>query len=159
MYINAVADSVMLCLLQDFYNIIFKIKHKLYVTSGSAPTPPPPQGKIVGTHLPSMTELFWTTPVLMSLYACAKRLKCVKPHLHSDIWHDMSQSQTPIDHMTSSLHALFYILQRWASLSGARFWNASELDMVSDRPNRALLLVETCTNRSAPHYANFAHFF
>jgi hypothetical protein len=29
-YINAVAGSVMLCLQHDFYNIIFKIKHKLY---------------------------------------------------------------------------------------------------------------------------------
>jgi hypothetical protein len=37
MYINAVADSVMLYL-HDCYNIIFKIKHKLYIASGSAPT-------------------------------------------------------------------------------------------------------------------------
>jgi hypothetical protein len=29
MYINAVADSVMLYLQLDFYNIIFKMKHKL----------------------------------------------------------------------------------------------------------------------------------
>jgi hypothetical protein len=30
----------MLCLQHDFYNIIFKIKHKLYTPSGSAPPPP-----------------------------------------------------------------------------------------------------------------------
>jgi hypothetical protein len=35
-YINAVADSVMLCLQHDFYNLIFKIEHKLYIASGSA---------------------------------------------------------------------------------------------------------------------------
>jgi hypothetical protein len=40
MYINAVADSVMLYLQHDFYNIIFKIKHKLYTASGYAPPPP-----------------------------------------------------------------------------------------------------------------------
>jgi hypothetical protein len=39
MYINAVAGSVMLYLQYGFYNIIFKIKHKLYIASGSAPTP------------------------------------------------------------------------------------------------------------------------
>jgi hypothetical protein len=38
MCINAVADSVMLHL-HDFYNIIFKIKHKLHMASGSAATP------------------------------------------------------------------------------------------------------------------------
>jgi hypothetical protein len=37
MYINTIADSVML--LHDFYNIIFKIKHKLCAASGSS-TPP-----------------------------------------------------------------------------------------------------------------------
>jgi hypothetical protein len=47
MYINAVADSVMLCLQHDFCNIIFKIKHKLYIDSGSA-LPPPPQRKNSG---------------------------------------------------------------------------------------------------------------
>jgi hypothetical protein len=43
MYINAVASSVMfqLYLRHDFYNIISKIKHKLYITSGSSPPPPP----------------------------------------------------------------------------------------------------------------------
>jgi hypothetical protein len=37
MYINAVANIVMLCLQHDFYNIIFKMKRKLYIASGSAP--------------------------------------------------------------------------------------------------------------------------
>jgi hypothetical protein len=41
MYTNVVAGSVMLYLQQDFYTIIFKIKHKLYIASGSAPPPPP----------------------------------------------------------------------------------------------------------------------
>jgi hypothetical protein len=40
MYINAVAGSVMLCLQHDFYCIIFKIKTKLCIASGSAPPPP-----------------------------------------------------------------------------------------------------------------------
>jgi hypothetical protein len=39
MYINAVTDGVMLYL-HDFYNIIFKIKGKLYIASGSAPPAP-----------------------------------------------------------------------------------------------------------------------
>ena len=39
MYINAVADSVILYSLHDPYNIIFKIKHKLYIASGSVPPP------------------------------------------------------------------------------------------------------------------------
>ena len=33
----------------DFYNIIFKIKHKLYIASVSAPYPSPL--KILGAHL------------------------------------------------------------------------------------------------------------
>jgi hypothetical protein len=40
-YINAVAGSVKLFLQHGFYNIIFKIKHKLYIPSGSATSPPP----------------------------------------------------------------------------------------------------------------------
>jgi hypothetical protein len=40
MYVNVVANSVMLYLQNDFCNIIFKIKDKLYITSGSAPPPP-----------------------------------------------------------------------------------------------------------------------
>jgi hypothetical protein len=36
-YINAVADSVTLYLQQEFYKVIFKIKHKLHIASGSAP--------------------------------------------------------------------------------------------------------------------------
>jgi hypothetical protein len=39
MYINAVANSVILYLWHDFYNIIFKIKHKSYIASESAPPP------------------------------------------------------------------------------------------------------------------------
>ena len=39
MYITAVANSVMLYSRHDFYNIIFTIKHKLYIALGSAPTP------------------------------------------------------------------------------------------------------------------------
>jgi hypothetical protein len=35
--INAVADSVMSYLHDDFYNTSFKIKHTLYTVSGSAP--------------------------------------------------------------------------------------------------------------------------
>jgi hypothetical protein len=41
MYTNAVAESLMLCLQNDSYNIIFKINHKLHAASGSAHPPPP----------------------------------------------------------------------------------------------------------------------
>jgi hypothetical protein len=51
MYINAVAGSVMLCLQHDSYNMIFKIKHKLYIASGSVHHPRPTQRKILGAHL------------------------------------------------------------------------------------------------------------
>jgi hypothetical protein len=40
MYINAVGNSVILYLQHDFDDIIFKIKNKLYIASGSAPLPP-----------------------------------------------------------------------------------------------------------------------
>ena len=40
-YMNAVANNVMLYLGHDFYNIIFKIKYKLYIASGLAPPTPP----------------------------------------------------------------------------------------------------------------------
>jgi hypothetical protein len=46
MYINAVADSVILYV-HDFHNIIFKIKYKLYIAPESAPF----QGKILGAPL------------------------------------------------------------------------------------------------------------
>jgi hypothetical protein len=49
MYIHALADGVTLYLQYDFYNVTFKIKHKLYTASGSAP--PPLQRKILGAHL------------------------------------------------------------------------------------------------------------
>jgi hypothetical protein len=47
MYIYAVAKSVMLYWQHAFHNIIFKIKHILYIASGSAPR----QRKIVGARL------------------------------------------------------------------------------------------------------------
>jgi hypothetical protein len=50
MYINAVADSVMLHLQHEFYNLIFKIKHKLYIASG-CPRPSLCERKILGAHL------------------------------------------------------------------------------------------------------------
>jgi hypothetical protein len=49
---NAVADSVMLYLQHDFYNKVVKVKHKLYLASGSTPH----QGKILGVHLGSVTS-------------------------------------------------------------------------------------------------------
>ena len=39
MYINAAADNVVLYS-HDFYNIIIKIKYKLYLATGSAPPLP-----------------------------------------------------------------------------------------------------------------------
>jgi hypothetical protein len=62
MYINAVAGSVKLCLQHDFYNIIFKIKHKLYIASGSAPPPPPEEKFSMRTRFPrapTYKQLFW----------------------------------------------------------------------------------------------------
>jgi hypothetical protein len=37
MYLTAIADSVMLYLQHDLHDIIFKMKHKLCIASGSAP--------------------------------------------------------------------------------------------------------------------------
>jgi hypothetical protein len=48
MYINAVA-ALRCAYSMVFVNIIFKIKHKLYIASGTAP---PPQWKILGARLP-----------------------------------------------------------------------------------------------------------
>jgi hypothetical protein len=36
---NTIPDSVMLYIQHDFYKMIFKIKHKLCIASGSAPHP------------------------------------------------------------------------------------------------------------------------
>ena len=60
MYINAVAKGVMLLLYSwhDSLNIIFKIKHKLHITSGSSPSPP---WKIWGAHVVTFQELFYFT--------------------------------------------------------------------------------------------------
>jgi hypothetical protein len=56
MYINEVADSVMLYLQHDFYNIIFKMEHKLDIALGSAPPPPKKKkGKIVVANLDGRT--------------------------------------------------------------------------------------------------------
>jgi hypothetical protein len=46
-------QSVMLYLQHDFYNIVFKITHKLSIALVSAPPPPPAstKGKILGVHL------------------------------------------------------------------------------------------------------------
>ena len=51
MYVNAVANSVMLLLylLYDFYKIVFKARHKLY----TLPQGQPQQSKILGAHLQS----------------------------------------------------------------------------------------------------------
>jgi hypothetical protein len=39
----------MLYLQRDFYNLIFKMKHKLYIAT--VPPPPPRQGKILSAHV------------------------------------------------------------------------------------------------------------
>jgi hypothetical protein len=49
MYINVVADSVMLHIQHYFYNKIFKIKHNFYSAPGSAP--PPPQRQLLSARL------------------------------------------------------------------------------------------------------------
>jgi hypothetical protein len=60
MYINAVAKGVMLLLYSwhDSLNIIFKIKHKLHITSGSSPSPP---WKIWSAHVVTFHELLYST--------------------------------------------------------------------------------------------------
>jgi hypothetical protein len=60
MYINAAAKSVILYL-HDFYNTIFKIKRKLYITSGSAP--PPPRKNSGCAHGPA-----WPTHIILLLF-------------------------------------------------------------------------------------------
>jgi hypothetical protein len=73
-YMNAVADSVMLCLQHDFYNIIFKIKHKFYTAQVSAPFP---QWQIQGarlqhaillSHVTTKTVTRWTLTRLLLLH-------------------------------------------------------------------------------------------
>jgi hypothetical protein len=54
-YNNAVANSVML-LMTWFLHIHFKIKHKLYIASGSVPKPPP-QWKILVAHLTGIIHM------------------------------------------------------------------------------------------------------
>jgi hypothetical protein len=65
LYISAVADSVMLYLRHDFYNVIFNIKHKLYTASGSAYSSPPPPQKILVAHLVSDTGCAQQRGVIM----------------------------------------------------------------------------------------------
>jgi hypothetical protein len=48
MYINAIARGVMLYLQHDFYNTVYKIKHKSHIVWESPPTPP--QGKNLVAH-------------------------------------------------------------------------------------------------------------
>jgi hypothetical protein len=57
--ISAVAHSVMLQLYlrHDFYNIIFKVKYKLYIASGSAPPPPGKEKFLVRTWVNSVNIL------------------------------------------------------------------------------------------------------
>jgi hypothetical protein len=62
MYINAVANNVMLYLQHDFYNIIFKTKYKLYIALYIAP---PPQRNILGAHLNVPIVKYVTMPVLI----------------------------------------------------------------------------------------------
>jgi hypothetical protein len=66
MCINTVADSAMLYLRHDFYNIIFKIKHKLHIASGLAPSPPPPRPRknfgcapVWDVRLCSLVDKYW----------------------------------------------------------------------------------------------------
>jgi hypothetical protein len=49
-YINAIAGSVTLCLQHDFYNMLIKIKPKLYTASGSAPPTRKNSGCALGYH-------------------------------------------------------------------------------------------------------------
>jgi hypothetical protein len=64
MYTHAVADSVVLYLQRDFYNIIFKMKHKLFIASGQQS---PCKGKIVGA--PGMTDsICFSLVYLLSLF-------------------------------------------------------------------------------------------
>jgi hypothetical protein len=60
------------CLQHSFYNLIFKIKYKLQIFSGSAPTV---QQKIVGAHLPPIaiyeyTEISRLFVVSLFVYVC-----------------------------------------------------------------------------------------
>jgi hypothetical protein len=46
--VNTVANSAVLHLRHDFYNIILETEHKLYIASGSGPPLPPPPAKNSG---------------------------------------------------------------------------------------------------------------
>jgi hypothetical protein len=71
MCINAVAGSVMLYL-RDFYNIIFKIKHKLYMATQAAP---PPQRTNSGcAPEPSESEVHLLPTIQLAPFAPRRKL-------------------------------------------------------------------------------------
>jgi hypothetical protein len=72
MYINEVAGSVMEYFKHDFYNIIFKIKHKFYITSLCQPPRPHPSKKKFWVRTLNLWTLNGNVPVLP--FAC-KRVK------------------------------------------------------------------------------------
>jgi hypothetical protein len=94
-YINAVAGSVMLCLQHGFYKVIFKIKHKLCIASGSALPPTRPNEKfwvracsqqavtvsddqVMSAGAPTHTadcRLSWTS-IYASFAFCCRLLQC-----------------------------------------------------------------------------------
>jgi hypothetical protein len=92
MYINAVANSFMLQLYlwYDIYNIILKIKHKLYIHSlwGSASLPPPPPMKNTG-----YTSLHTVKHVTIHTRLCHQLVTYCEPHCHHNwtwvfsFWH------------------------------------------------------------------------
>jgi hypothetical protein len=81
MYISAVAGNVILYLQHEFYNMIFKIKHKLHTASGSPP-PPPKEKFWVCTWYHYITPKLTTlkTALLVHLPALTNGLKQI--HLH-----------------------------------------------------------------------------
>jgi hypothetical protein len=80
MYINAVANSVMLCLWHDFYNIIFKIRQ---IIRSLRVNPPPPQRKIVAA---SPFPLFLHTIPVTRPHMPLTRLAVTNCWKHSERW-------------------------------------------------------------------------
>ena len=75
MYINAVADSVMLYSRNDFYNVMFKIEHKLHIASGSALPPPKEKFWLYPWYqLPCISPIKWRDQALQVTTALRLRL-------------------------------------------------------------------------------------
>jgi hypothetical protein len=98
MYINAVADSAMLYLQHDSYNIVLKIKYKLYTISGSAP-PPSRCAPAVARVILTSVEFFFLKlrPLLFTLPAMIISIRNTEYDWQTDGQTDVCRSVSMIN--------------------------------------------------------------